>query len=486
MAGGWATQRRVDDLDDIDAWMAQRNANVALRDEAEAIGRDLWDQATRDGQDLAAPQPSDLVAIGAGALDWKRPSGLPASAGPPAADEQDTPPEQADSDVTLTPQPDPGPILVTAPRDRFATAGSRGRIPSQLGQPRGAAAATDPQTQLFAQRLNSGLNIWSGESPVMATAPPARGGPKDQPWWDRNEEARALAGRAGLVVGRGLGALRGAARIGKDAIGEAGFTARLAAPPILDKLLSPPGMSARQQMATNVGETLRYLDQVRARPGLALSDLNARAVHAATDLFPEASPPADTALGEFRRNVRIGANRGELEANVAMLPLGGEAAEGISALRLASAEARAGKLAARYPQAEGYWDEVYDGAGHHYFSRRKGNFANIGGVPAPSILRALPLPTFLRDSELFRLRPEGITNGEMFARHIQSDPQYRGGKIPDEYGGGNWRAGQAGLQALSPALRMWAGASGPLRATVATGAAGGAVASSYLDDWSRR
>jgi hypothetical protein len=73
MAGGWATQRRVDDLDDIDAWMAQRNANVALRDEAEAIGRDLWDQATRDGQDLAAPPAQRL------GRHWRRRSRLEAA-----------------------------------------------------------------------------------------------------------------------------------------------------------------------------------------------------------------------------------------------------------------------------------------------------------------------------------------------------------------------------------------------------------------------
>jgi hypothetical protein len=64
MAGGWSTQR-VDDLDDINAWMAQRNANLALRQQAEAIGRDIWDQGTRDGQDVSAAQPSDVVALGA-------------------------------------------------------------------------------------------------------------------------------------------------------------------------------------------------------------------------------------------------------------------------------------------------------------------------------------------------------------------------------------------------------------------------------------
>lgn len=43
--------------------MAQRNANVALRDEADTVGRDLWDQATRDGQDLSAPQPAGTALV---------------------------------------------------------------------------------------------------------------------------------------------------------------------------------------------------------------------------------------------------------------------------------------------------------------------------------------------------------------------------------------------------------------------------------------
>ena len=68
MAGGWSTQSRVDDLDDIDSWMAQRNADAGLRQQANAVGRDLWNQATCDGTDLAAPQSSDLTAIGMAAL----------------------------------------------------------------------------------------------------------------------------------------------------------------------------------------------------------------------------------------------------------------------------------------------------------------------------------------------------------------------------------------------------------------------------------
>jgi hypothetical protein len=87
MAEGWATQRPVDDLDDIDAWMAQRNANAALRQQAEAMGRDLWYQATRDGQNLSAAQPNDLVTIGAGPLSQNGQSaGSPDSLGSASSD----------------------------------------------------------------------------------------------------------------------------------------------------------------------------------------------------------------------------------------------------------------------------------------------------------------------------------------------------------------------------------------------------------------
>lgn len=57
-----------DDLDDIQAWMARRNAQVALRPEADAAGRDLWNRAIQTGDDLYAGHPSDLTAIGLTAL----------------------------------------------------------------------------------------------------------------------------------------------------------------------------------------------------------------------------------------------------------------------------------------------------------------------------------------------------------------------------------------------------------------------------------
>src|ERR1700761_9455152 len=56
------------DLGDLDAWMKWRNAQAALRPEADAFARNLWGQSTQNGGDLYAGNPSDLTAIGLAAL----------------------------------------------------------------------------------------------------------------------------------------------------------------------------------------------------------------------------------------------------------------------------------------------------------------------------------------------------------------------------------------------------------------------------------
>lgn len=74
--------------DDIADWMAQRWRDIAnLGPEAEDAGRRLWAQATRSGQNLSAPNPSDVYALGAqhlsgGTLNRSSPSqqrGVPQS-----------------------------------------------------------------------------------------------------------------------------------------------------------------------------------------------------------------------------------------------------------------------------------------------------------------------------------------------------------------------------------------------------------------------
>src|SRR4051812_11541238 len=72
MPQSWFSQDG-DDPDDIDAWMARRNAEVALRPEADAAGRDRWNRAIQTGGDLYAGNPSDLTAIGLTALSGAAP-----------------------------------------------------------------------------------------------------------------------------------------------------------------------------------------------------------------------------------------------------------------------------------------------------------------------------------------------------------------------------------------------------------------------------
>lgn len=81
--------------DDISDWMTQRWRDVrSLSGQAEAIGRNLWAQATRAGQNLAAPNPGDIATLGARFVKVSSSStGAPAAQGgsPPFAPTPDPP-----------------------------------------------------------------------------------------------------------------------------------------------------------------------------------------------------------------------------------------------------------------------------------------------------------------------------------------------------------------------------------------------------------
>jgi hypothetical protein len=51
--------------DDIASWMAQRQQDVASRDQNAAAGRDAWAASTATGQNLQAATPDDVRALGA-------------------------------------------------------------------------------------------------------------------------------------------------------------------------------------------------------------------------------------------------------------------------------------------------------------------------------------------------------------------------------------------------------------------------------------
>jgi hypothetical protein len=47
MPQGWSSQSS-DDPDDFDAWLVRRNAHLALRTEADAVARNLWNQSIQN------------------------------------------------------------------------------------------------------------------------------------------------------------------------------------------------------------------------------------------------------------------------------------------------------------------------------------------------------------------------------------------------------------------------------------------------------
>jgi hypothetical protein len=59
-ARGGATQAQKETND----WMKDRNARVLARQQAEAAGRQAWASSTRTGENLQAPQPADVRALG--------------------------------------------------------------------------------------------------------------------------------------------------------------------------------------------------------------------------------------------------------------------------------------------------------------------------------------------------------------------------------------------------------------------------------------
>lgn len=96
MAGQQSAPRRAGVLDNINDWMAQRNADVhQLAREAEAAGREAWEKATRTGQSVAAMRPGDVSALGAkmlkgGVQSQPSPQARPRTRSSPAASGQES------------------------------------------------------------------------------------------------------------------------------------------------------------------------------------------------------------------------------------------------------------------------------------------------------------------------------------------------------------------------------------------------------------
>lgn len=68
--------------------------------------------------------------------------------------------------------------------------------------------------------------------------------------------------------------------------------------------------------------------------------------------------------------------------------------------------------------------------------------------------------------------------GDMLETHVKVDPQYRGGRIPAEFGGGTWSGDALGWEKYDQLGQIWYGAPAPLKAT----AGGSVVAAGALVD----
>lgn len=507
--------RRVDvfdDNDDINDWMARRNAFAATRAEAEGAGRQAWIDAITSGREISAARPSDVMALGSGA----------SSAGSkPGENISVMEPEQPGVDAIQTSRPDGD--LKQPPRFRFVSAkpgdsisrlvGSNdpraiGRFLSlnnmdpgaatirpglsyvtptafddasdeetdagrrllaadntRIAMQRGERARRDVEATRFAALLNAGRNVWTGElvrSPAPQPSPKSsvRPAPVPRTWPDNSPTAKRAIGEAAETAGQGYGVLRAGWHTTEDAA----TIARLFNP--LDPLLSAPGEAAWDRV---IGGSRRILSGVARRvgnPNLLSSDLERLNVA----MNPEATPMSNTMWGEAGRRFRIGANQGE--ALTLLAPI--EAGPTVAKLIEAAAVAREAPAVERYvraalpPEEAEYMLQPYEGMGAHYVPRR---------ARLPGWMGGGPLPSWIMDSPLNVSKLEGANRWQQFRHHYKNDLKYRGGKVSGRSGkGSGWSGKRYGWERNGPLTRMIDGLPADAKGLVG----GGAVATASL------
>lgn len=266
-----------------------------------------------------------------------------------------------------------------------------------------------------------------------------------------NHLARQLGGEFALTAGNLVGIGRGAVHAAEGVAAGANLGLRLALHP-LDRLTSPPGQRATDQVAAVTGAALNYAKNGFSNPQDVARDLKRAAHRARIDLDPRATPVADTFAGELRRNFYIGKNQGETLFNVGSLAVGGPYAKAVGRFVDAKAAATPAKYIAQgySERAANYLAEPYPakGKGHHFVPQDRG------------------LPKWYSDGEFNVLRPPGISRGDFYELHSKVDRRYGGAKLPKKFGGEHWTAAKSGIQTYGPLGRLVHGSPGPLKARV--------------------
>lgn len=313
---------------------------------------------------------------------------------------------------------------------------------------------------------------------AVAKAPAAQPAPRTvsnsgDSWLDHSPMAKAVAGNMARKAGFIPGAARGAWHTAEGVADDAKFLTRLLNP--LDSVINPRGEAAWDKVIDRAGGYVDYARTAISNPNVVLNDINAEAGRMNARLNPDATPPAKTFGGEVRRNFDIGLNRGEVAVDVGALVYGGPMLRRMGEFGAGRKVLTASDYVAQgvSPGTARYFEQPYEGIGHHAVGRSAKLHAWLGGGPVPQ---------FVVESPLTRVRPRGLTNGEFFPLHYGVDQFYYGGKVPAEFGGGGWSGKKLGWDKYGAIDRYWYGTPAPLKAAAGAGVVGtGAVVDSLWD-----
>jgi len=497
--------------------MAWRNAGLDRKPEADALGRALWNGATRSGDNLWGGQPSDLTALGLAALrngvelddDGRVEGRTPGSEAPNkngAADDQAELETPGYKTVTARPGDSISRLMRTsrpAAIGRFATlnglnssalqAGQSYRVPTsfdatpddavvggrllrsdnaRLAAIHTRAPADPAPNDLFAQRFNAGQNVWTGLAAGRSPTPALQATPPDPPN-PLDEFAKGVGGKLGYVGGVIWGVPRAgyhAARDIKD-LGEFGF-----------KAVGAFGPEARQealrQGADNIHAALQYGRAAMDDPSKVSSDVGDLSRAAIKSIDPRGAPMSGSLGDVVGYEFGKGANLSEGVANVAAAFAAPEL--GIGALRAATFDAKAASRIAKLvneganPRLAEYLAEPYEGMGHHAIVPRRFKIPEtIRGIPVDDRLAGKPLPSWIVDSPLNVSKPLGMSRDDFYKYHYGVDERFHGARLPADLNGGKgWSGKRQGLQRHSRPMQVWAGMPVPLKGGIAAAGVG--------------
>jgi hypothetical protein len=312
--------------------------------------------------------------------------------------------------------------------------------------------ATQASQNLFAPKPDNppttNPRAGSGQPQPVAPAQPTAN-PIPNAWAPVLDPAMAVTRGVGNVVGVG----RGVVHSGEGLLGTAAFLARLANP--LDKVLSPPGTSPSDHMISAANQAANYVMNGVRNPGSVLQDVKDTGHRLLAEVDPSASPPASTLAGEFQRNFNIGQNQGEFRLDAGLLAFGGPFAEGLESMTAVPEVPGIAKYLEKgftNDQAE-YLAEPYVGQGHHF-------------AISQSAIKKFNIPSFIGESPLNVLKPEGIERGEFYKRHSQVDLDFHNANLPKRVGGGKWTASEMGIEKYGLLGRLWYGSPTPFKTAV--------------------